>query len=93
MEKSGRNYIMALHSETESSGFEFPEAFTDPSYEYSGTQRNKEKMVRADLIMFYAVSASGQRPILKEFERAMKIMGKAIGTEAFTEILGEVNDA
>ncbi len=74
-----------------SSGFAFPEVFTDPSYDYNGSERDKEKKVRVDLRMYLALCKCGQRPHADEFNRAMRKMGEAISHEAFNEILDEVN--
>lgn len=83
---------MMMHSDTISSGPVSPEVFTDPSYEYSGSQHEKEKKVRADLLTFNAISAMGKRPSADEFNRAMRKMDKAVGGDAFNEILSEVNN-
>lgn len=75
--------------QSEKSGFVFPEVFTDPSYEYSGSERDKEKKVRRDLLMHLAICKSGQRTSADEFNKAMRIMGEAISSEAFDKILDE----
>jgi hypothetical protein len=80
---------MSENTQSESSGFAFPEVFTDPSYEYSGSERDKERMVRADLRMHLAVCKCGQRPSADEFNRAMRKMQEAISSEAFDKILDE----
>ncbi len=84
---------MTMQSKPLSLGPVSPEVFTDPSYEYSGSQREKEKKVRADLLMFNAISAMGKRPSADEFNRAMRKMDKAVGGDSFGEILSEVNNA
>lgn len=82
---------MITNRQSDNSGFEFPEVFTDPSYVYSGSERDKEKKVRADLRMHLAICKCGERPSVDEFNRAMRKMGEAISSEAFNEILDEAN--
>ena len=84
---------MTMQFEPISSGFRSPEVFTDLAYEYSGSQHEKEKKVRADLLMFNAISAMGKRPSADEFNRAMRKMDKAVGGDVFGEIVSRVNNA
>lgn len=74
------------------SDLKWPDVFADSSFEYTGTEEDKIKQVEVDILTWKAICHTGEEPILDDFERAMKKMGKAIDGEAFSKILDKVNN-
>jgi len=69
------------------SEYSLPEVFKNQYFEYTGSYEEKKKQIYIDILIWQASCISGQRPILKEFERAMKTMGDTLEHKDFMKIL------